>query len=130
MKTAKLVLGILSIVFSVLVLFQSCAAGILDTVQGTSAGSMGLIVGILMLAAGIVNIATRNSKGGSITCVVMFGLAGLIGVTMYDYYSDLQIWGGFCLIVCVVNIISLFTQFKQPSTSHNHSNSHNAGEKQ
>lgn len=113
MKTAKLLLGILSIVFSVLVLFQSCAAGVLDTMQGTSAGSMGMMVGVLMLAAGIVNIATRNSKGGAIACIVMFGLAGLVGVTMYDYYADLQIWGGFCLIVCAINVISLFTQFKK-----------------
>lgn len=112
MKIAKLVLGILSIIFSVLVLFQSCAAGVVDAVQGTSAGTTGLIVGILMLASGIVNIATRNSKGGAIACVIMFALAGLIGLTMYDYYEDLQIWGGFCLIVCAVNAISLFTQFK------------------
>ena len=62
--------GILSIVFSVLVLFQSCAASVLDTMQATSAGSMGMIVGILMLAAGIVNIATRNRKGGAIACML------------------------------------------------------------
>lgn len=120
MKIAKLVLGIFSIIFSVLVLFQSCAAGVVDAVQGTSAGTTGLIVGILMLASGIVNIVTRNSKGGAIACIIMFALAGLIGLTMYDYYEDLQVWGGFCLIVCAVNAISLFTQFKSPKASSSH----------
>ena len=105
MKVAKLVFGILSIIFSVLVLFQSCAASVVDAVQGTSAGTTGMIVGVLMLASGIVNIATRNNKGGTIACIIMYGLAGLIGLTMHDYYEDLQVWGAFSLIVCAVNVI-------------------------
>ncbi len=115
MKTAKLVFGIISIVLSVLVLFQSCAAGLVDAVEasGGTGGSAGLLVGLLMLSGGIVNIVTRKSKGGAIACVVMFGLAGLIGVTMYGIFTDLQIWGGYCALVAIINLASIFTQFKE-----------------
>lgn len=114
MKTAKLVFGILSIVFSIMVLFQSCAAGLVDAIEasGGTGGSAGLLVGILMLAGGIVNIAARNSKGGAIACVVLFCIAGIIGVTMYGVFADLQIWSWYCILVAAINLISIVTQFK------------------
>ena len=71
-----------------------------------------MLVAILMLAGGITNIVTRASKGGTWACIAMFGLAGVVAMTMYDYYEDLQVWGAYCLIVAVVNLISIRTQFK------------------
>lgn len=113
MKTAKLVFGIFSIVLSVMVLFQSCAAHLYDAVKGSSAGTFGMMVAILMLAGGITNIVTRASKGGTWACIVMFGIAGIVAMTMYDYYEDLQVWGAYCLLVAAVNLISIKTQFKK-----------------
>lgn len=114
MKTAKLVFGILSILFSIMVLFQSCAAGLLDAMQGVggTGGSAGSLVAVLMLAGGIVNIAARNSKGGAIACVVLFCVAGIIGATMYGVFMDLQIWSWYCILVAAINLISIVTQFK------------------
>ena len=62
MKTWKLVSGIISIVLFAFVMFQSCAAGISNSLaeNGESGGSAGLIVAIILLAGGIVSIATRN----------------------------------------------------------------------
>lgn len=114
MKTAKLVVGILTLVFSVLVLFQSCAAGLGDAIQneGGTSGGTGMLVGFLMIAGGIVDIAARRAKGGAIACTVLFGLAAILGLTSTGIFADLKIWGGWCLILCIVNVISLFTQFK------------------
>ncbi len=117
MKTAKLVVGILTVVFSVIVLFQSCAAGLGDAIQnegGTSGGS-GLLVGFLMIAGGVVDIAARRSKGGAIACAVIFGLAAVLGLTATGIFADLKIWGGWCLVLCAVNGISIFMQFKAPA---------------
>ena len=75
MKTWKLVSGIISIVLFAFVMFQSCAAGISNSLaeNGESGGSAGLIVAIILLAGGIVSIATRNgSKGGNIALIVLF----------------------------------------------------------
>ncbi len=117
MKTAKLVVGILTLVFSVIVLFQSCAAGLGDAIQnegGTSGGS-GLLVGFLMIAGGVVDIAARRSKGGAIASAVIFGLAAVLGLTATGIFADLKIWGGWCLVLCAVNGISIFMQFKAPA---------------
>lgn len=115
MKVAKLVLGILTIVFSCFVTLQSCAAGISNSLEKNDevSGSAGLFVSILMLAGAIVMIATRKgSKGGSIASLIIFLLAALIGFPNAGSYSDLKIWSGFCVILAVINIIALFTAKK------------------
>ncbi len=74
MKTWKLVSGIISIVLFAFVMFQSCAVGISNSLEanGESGGSAGIIVAIMLLAGGIVSIATRNgSKGGNIALIVL-----------------------------------------------------------
>ena len=104
MKVWKLVSGILSIILFVFVSFQSCAAGVSNALEanGEASGSAGIIVAILMLAGGIVSIATRKSlgKGGNIALIVLFGLAAIIGFAGYGSFSDLAIWAGWCLIKC------------------------------
>lgn len=51
MKTAKLVIGILSIVLTMVVLFQSCAATVGDALanEGGTSGGVGMAVALLML---------------------------------------------------------------------------------
>lgn len=102
MKTWKLIAGIISCVATVVVLFQSCAAGIVGAVEKTESvgGSAGFMVALLMLSGGITSIVTRNSQGsgGDIALMILFGLAGVIGTTMHGVYSDLIIWGIWCLI--------------------------------
>ena len=110
MKTWKLVSGILSIVLFVFVTFQSCAAGVANTLEanGEVGGSAGIIVAIMLLAGGIVSIATRKGgKGGNIALIVLFGIGALCGYTMAGGYGDLYIWATWCLICAVLAIVSL-----------------------
>lgn len=66
----------LIIVLFIVVAFQSCAAGVVNTIEenGQSSGSAGIIVAVVMLAGGIVSVATRNSerKGGNIAFIILF----------------------------------------------------------
>ena len=64
MKVWKLISGILSMVLFLVVAFQSCAAGVANTLaeNGEVSGSAGILVAILMLAGGIVSVATRKSE--------------------------------------------------------------------
>lgn len=116
MKAWKLVAGILSIVFFVFVAFQSCAAGVANTLSenGEVSGSAGILVAIFMLAGGIVSIATRKStgKGGNIALIILFGLAALIGFANYGSYSDLAIWSGWCLINAVLAVVAMIIRKK------------------
>ncbi|MDO4383092.1 MAG: hypothetical protein Q4C18_01210 [Eubacteriales bacterium] len=110
MKNWKLVSGIISIVLFAFVMFQSCAAGVSNSLEenGEVSGSAGFIVAVMLLAAGIVSIVTRKgSKGGNIALIVLYGLGALCGFTMAGSYSDLNIWAGWCLICAVVAVIAL-----------------------
>lgn len=116
MKTWKLVSGILSIVLFIVVAFQSCAAGLANalTENGESSGSAGIIVAIVMLAGGIVSIATRKSvgKGGNIALIVLFGLGALVGFALAGSFADLNIWAAWCLINAVLAVIAMIKRSK------------------
>ena len=93
MKTWKLVSGIISIVLFAFVMFQSCAAGISNSLAENG---------------GIVSIATKNgSKGGNIALIVLFALGALCGFTMAGSYADLNVWAAWCLICAVFAAVSL-----------------------
>ena len=65
-------------------------------------------IAIILLAGGIVSIATRNgSKGGNIALIVLFALGALCGFTMAGSYADLNVWAAWCLICAVFAAISL-----------------------
>lgn len=116
MKTWKLVSGILSIVLFFVVAFQSCAAGVVNTIEenGEVSGSGGIIVAILMLSGGIVSIATRKNegKGGNIALIVLFGLAALAGFTLAGNFTDLNIWAAWCLINVILSIVAMVKKKK------------------
>ena len=111
MKKWKLVSGILGMCFFVLVAVQSCAAGMVNALEnnGKTSGSIGIFVGILMLAGGIVSVATRKSqgKGGNIALIILFGLAALMGFVGYGNYSDLVIWAFWCLINAILAVVAI-----------------------
>lgn len=111
LKVWKLVSGIISIVLSMLVIFQSCAAGVANTLldNGEVGGSAGVIVAFMLLSGGIVSIAVRNmtNKGGNITIIVLYGIAALVGYMLAGSYSDLYIWSTWCLICLIFGIVAL-----------------------
>ncbi|WP_242852592.1 hypothetical protein [Acetobacterium bakii] len=96
MKTAKLVMGIISMVLSVFVLLQSCAAGLVNYLEanGEVSGSAGLMVAAFFIIAGIVGVATRNSvrKGGGLTAAGFYLAAALFGSMLAGSYTDLYLW--------------------------------------
>ena len=55
-QTAKMVIGIVSIVLSFWIIFQSCAAGFVNTVaeNGSVSGTMGMFLSLCWLIGGIV----------------------------------------------------------------------------
>lgn len=117
MKVWKLVSGILSCVLFVIVMFQSCAAGVVNALEdnGEISGTAGFLVAVFMLAGGIVSMASRKSekKGGNIALIILFGFAALIGFANYGNYSDLAVWSFWCLLNAVLAIVSIITGKKK-----------------
>lgn len=116
MKTWKLVSGILSIVLFVLVAFQSCAAGLSNALEanGEVGGTAGIIVAVMLLAGGIVSIATRKSvgKGGNIAIIVLYGIGAVFGYSLAGSFSDLIIWATWCLVCAVLAVVAVFAKKK------------------
>jgi len=108
MKTVKLIIGIISIVLFIIIIFQSCASGVVNVIDGNtedaSAGA-GMFLGFTMLVAGIVGLATRKSKGGGITAGVFYLIAALIGFISLGTFTDLIVWSVLSLIFGVLFII-------------------------
>lgn len=125
MKTTKLVLGIIGLILSIIIMMQSCAAGVVNALEdnGDVGGFAGYLVAFLLIAGSIVMIATRNSsgKGGSVASLILFALAGVIAVSNAAVYKDLTIWGILCFICAGVNLISVLSKnriHKAPEGEH------------
>lgn len=123
MKTAKLVIGIVSIVLAIIILCGSCMANVGSALGGgtDTSGGAGTIVAILMIVAGIVGIAARSSKGGAIAATIIYAIAGLSAIgASTGIYKDLLVWGIVALIFAVVFLISIFKQdYSKPNTPSN-----------
>lgn len=113
-KTMRLIVGIISIVLSLIVMFQSCAAGAANALSenGESSGTAGALLAIIMLISGIISIAARKSKGGIITAVVFYIIGGLIAFGMAGSYKDLKIWAVVAFIFAALLLLSLFMKKK------------------
>ncbi|MDR2571581.1 MAG: DUF4352 domain-containing protein [Oscillospiraceae bacterium] len=107
-KTAKMIVGIISIVFFMIITFQSCTVGIVNIFEANtddSSGAAGFFLAFTMLIGGIVGIATRNSKGGGITAGIFYLLGSIIGFVSLGTYGDLAVWSVLALLFSVLFIL-------------------------
>lgn len=107
MKTAKLVIGIISIVLFGLIVFQSCVAGLGNVISdnGETSGTAGIFLAFCMLIAGIVGIATRKGISGGFVSGVFYAVGGIVGIANYGSYGDLMIWSIVCFVFAFVFIV-------------------------
>jgi len=107
-RTAKLIIGIISVILFFIIAFQSCAAGVVTALDGATddaSSGAGMFLAICMLIAGIVGIATRNSKGGGITAGVFYIIAAIIGFANLGVFADLVVWSVLSLAFGAVFIL-------------------------
>lgn len=108
LQNARLIIGIVMIVFSFPVLLQSCAAGMVNlTEQNNSSfdGSIGFLVFLCMITFGIIAISTRKTASYiflRMMCTVSVVIFLLIFCFYNGIYRDLKIWGYlFAVYSCV-----------------------------
>ena len=120
MKVWKLVSGIISIASVLIILVQSCATGIVNSMEGNSdvGGTAGIIVAILMLTLGIVSIVTRKSlgKGGNVAIIILSLLIAFFGFGNAEVYTDLMVWSGWAIICAVLALISILINKEKKTT--------------
>ena len=95
--TAKLILGIISMVLFVLVAFQSCAAGLGNALSGSSeaSGGFGFVVALNLLFSGIIAVAARKSAKPLpwIIAAALLWLNYFLAKIFGGSFGDLVIWG-------------------------------------
>lgn len=95
LQTGKMVVGILSLVFSFWILFQSCAANIVANLEGSGdlGGSVGFLLVICWWIGGIIGIAARKNKLASIFGTAAYAVAALVGIRVTTQsFEDLNIY--------------------------------------
>lgn len=100
----KKIIGIVSMVLFIIVLLQSCAAGVSNTLQNNSevSGSAGGMLAFFMLIAGVISTISKNSKGMTITAIIFYVMGGFMGVSLSGSFKDLEIWGWLNIIFAML----------------------------
>lgn len=109
-SVGRLVIGIILMVLSLVILFQSCATGVVNTLEENTSdagGTAGFILAVLMIAAGIVSVCTRNSnsKAGPIVTAVLLLIGAILALCNAAVFQDLIVWGIINIVLAVVYII-------------------------
>ena len=108
--TAKLVLGIISMVLFVFVTFQSCAAGLSNALTNSeeASGSFGFLVAVNLLVTGIIAVAARKSaqKTPWIISAILLWLNYFYAKVFGGSYGDLVIWGFLSFVLGAFYLLS------------------------
>ena len=105
----KKTIGILSIVLSLIVEFQSLIAGLGNALRnsGEVSGSVGFITGILMFVGGVIVLCSGLNKPMVVTSIVFYVLAGTGGFLGAGSFADLNIWSGVNILFALLLIFHL-----------------------
>lgn len=106
MKTWRLVSGILSIVITLIVFFQSNLVAVFGGSNKTEGGA-GIIFALFLVAAGITSIATRKNitKGSKVALFLLYGIGAIIALASANIYKDLIVWGSWSVLCAVIALL-------------------------
>jgi len=117
MKTTKLVIGIISCVLFIIIMFQSCAASLVESMgsSDSTSGAAGLIAAIFLVAGGITSIASHRNAGGkgTIVAAILYFIAALTALTDNGVFEDLAVWGSVCVAFGIAHVIFYIVDKKQ-----------------
>jgi hypothetical protein len=94
MKTAKLIIGIVSMVLFLIIMLQSCVVGIINIITDNdeSSGIAGALLAFAMLIGGIVGAVTRKGRPGGYMAGGFYITAAIIGFFNIGTFIDLAVW--------------------------------------
>ena len=93
-QQARFVISVATMVFTFLILFQSCAVGLGNSLEGNLeiGGSAGLLLCICWWIAGVLNISKRKEAKSARSAAVAYIVAGVIGLLLAGSFADLKIY--------------------------------------
>lgn len=108
MKTWRLTSGTINGILFIVMMVQSCAAGVINSLSKSSdsSGTIGMICAALLLVAGVLSIAFRNNPDeGHVILICLYGAAAVLGIFFHGVYEDLFFWGCWGAICAAVTLV-------------------------
>lgn len=103
-QQTRFIISIVTLVFTFLILFQSCAVGLSNSLEGNFeiGGSAGIVLCICWWVAGILNISKRKDMRTARDAGIAYIIAGVIGLLLAGSFSDLKIYSIASFIFAVI----------------------------
>ncbi|WEV51868.1 hypothetical protein OZX69_03985 [Lactobacillus sp. ESL0731] len=106
MKTTKLVVGILQMVFAAIILFQSFMVGMANIVAtgGAKNAALGTLTALLYVVSGTIYIVTRKDPkiiGDAISLIIM-ALTWVLDLNFHGDFTDLSFYGWIAIIIGLI----------------------------
>lgn len=115
----KKTIGIITIILFFVVEFDSCAVNLANSFGSIKKvdGTPGMILGLFMLAAGIISLCSKIYRGRIIASILFYCAAGVIGYCNINSYSEIKIWmllnAGFAAML-LINLIVKWSKYTFP----------------
>lgn len=115
MKDIRLIIGIVTIMLFVFVVFQSCGA--YATVKSSNGiGNIGIMISFVALIAALICINTRDAYtySGAFISAVFYALAGFLGLFNFTNHKIVFVYG---FMFIMFSIFSVLIGIKQKNAS-------------
>ena len=135
MKIAKIIIGVVCILLSFVIAYQSALAGVAgimtsisSTLESAFGGSNvpqemdmsffgGFFVAVSYYASGITSIAACGKRGGSVACFILMFFACLVGIGSLAFgpgvFTGLIIWSLGAFAMCAFYIVDATKDLKK-----------------
>ena len=135
MKIAKIIIGVVCILLSFVIAYQSALAGVAgimtsisSTLESAFGGSNvpqemdmsffgGFFVAVSYYASGITSIAACGKRGGSVACFILMFVACLVGIGSLAFgpgvFTGLIIWSLGTFAMCAFYIVDATKDLKK-----------------
>lgn len=108
-RLARTIIGILSLVAFIFVMFQSCAANVVNAMEANTADASaggGTLLAFILLIAGITTALGRDNTKATLVAAIMYGVGAIIGFASLGTYSDLVFWSIIAVLFGALDVYS------------------------
>ena len=108
-RLARTIIGILSLVAFIFVMFQSCAANVVNAMEANTADASaggGTLLAFILLIAGITTALGRDNAKATLVAAIMYGVGAIIGFASLGTYGDLVFWSIIAVLFGALDVYS------------------------
>lgn len=108
-RLARTIIGILSLVAFIFVMFQSCAANVVNAMEANTADASaggGTLLAFILLIAGITTALGRDNAKATLVAAITYGVGAIIGFASLGTYGDLVFWSIIAVLFGALDVYS------------------------